>query len=98
MKSVTTAASLEALHSISNAPTNDEVLPLALAAQRLLIPLAGLRHLRYHCDDRQQADGSTVCGNGFGPAFLKLGSKVYVDIPIFMEIWRSQQKTESRRG
>ena len=76
------------------------ILRLAAAATELEIPEATLRDIRFYAEDRHAADGTAIPGNGFASAFLKLGRSVYVDIPVFVEIWRSQQLTSqgARRG
>jgi hypothetical protein len=77
---------------VSHTPTFDDILRLALAAKHLRLAEATLRDLRFHSEDRKSADGRTIPGNGFARAFLKLGRSVYVDIPVFVDIWRAQQK------
>ena len=86
-----TGPSPDPLHSRTRTPADVDILRLAMAAKRLQIGEATLRHLRYYADDRKAADGHVIPGNGFARAFLKLGRAVYVDVPVFVEIWRSQQ-------
>lgn len=68
------------------------ILRLVLAAKHLQIAEATLRDLRFYSADRLAANGTKIPGNGFAKAFLKLGRAVYVDIPVFVEIWRSQSE------
>jgi len=72
-------------------PAHLEVLRLALAAKHLGLKEATVRHLRHYSANRRSASGHEIPGNGFAPAFLTLGRAVYVDIPVFLSIWRSQQ-------
>lgn len=83
---------------VSSTPAFADILRLALAAKHLRLAEATLRDLRFYSEDRKSADGSTIPGNGFARAFLKLGRAVYVDIPVFVEIWRSQQTTGASHG
>ena len=62
-----------------------------LAAKMLNVPEATLRDIRFHTEDRRSSDGRLIPGNGFAPAFLKLGRALYVDLAIFTDIWRAQQ-------
>lgn len=62
-----------------------------LAAKTLNVPEATLRDIRFYSEDRRAADGRLIPGNGFAPAFMKLGRALYVDLSIFAEIWRAQQ-------
>ena len=72
-------------------PRFDQILRLALAAKQLQISEATIRDLRFYAKARRCTDGRTIPGNGFAPAFLKLGRAVYVDIAVFLEIWRAKQ-------
>lgn len=81
----------DAPRSTNEPPAHVAILRFALAAKHLQIGEATLRHVRYYAGDRQSANGQVIPGNGFAQAFLKLGRAVYVDIPAFLEIWRSQQ-------
>ena len=74
------------------------VIRLARAAAYLQIPEATLRDLRFYSEDRKSADGHVVPGNGFARSFLKLGRAVYVDVPVFVEIWRAQQSQGVNHG
>ena len=78
-------------HPDNKALAQVEILRFAPAAKHLRIKEATLRHIRFYADDRKSADGHVIPGNGFAPAFLKLGRAVYVDLAVFMEIWREQQ-------
>lgn len=80
------------------APIGREVLRFALAARHLQIAEATLRDIRFYSADRTTAKRQKIPGNGFARAFLKLGRSVYVDIPVFVEIWRSQQTTGASHG
>jgi hypothetical protein len=62
------------------------------------VPLATLRDLRFYSRDRVSAKGQTIPGNGFAPAFLKLGRAVYVDVATFRAIWRSKQQESAGGG
>jgi hypothetical protein len=44
-------------------------------------PLGGLRHLRFHCET-----------NGFKKAFVRVGGRVLVDVPVFWDIVAGNQK------
>lgn len=66
------------------------------APARTGVPLATLRDLHFYSRARQAANGKTIPGNGYAPAFLKLGRAVYVDVVRFSEIWRAQQNKEFR--
>lgn len=79
-------------------PAFADILRLALAAKHLRLAEATLRDLRFYSEERKAADGRTLPGNGFARAFLKLGRSVYVDIPLFVEIWRSQQSKGASHG
>ena len=83
---------------VSLTPAFADILRLALAAKHLQLAEATLRDLRFYSEERKSADGRTIAGNGFARAFLKLGRSVYVDIPVFVEIWRSQQQKGAARG
>jgi hypothetical protein len=83
---------------VSPTPAFADILRLALAAKHLQLAEATLRHLRFYSEERKASDGHTIPGNGFARAFLKLGRSVYVDIPVFVEIWRSQQTTGAPHG
>lgn len=71
-------------------PTSYGISPIADAATLLNIKLPTMRDLRYHSEDRHNKKGQLVDGNGFSRAFLTLGRKVYVDVDVFIEIWRSK--------
>lgn len=60
------------------------------AARQLNIPVATLRDIRFKSTDRISSNGSIVAGNGFATAFVTLGRALYVDIPVFLTIWRMQ--------
>lgn len=79
-------------------PAHVDILRFALAAKYLQIGEATLRQLRFYADDRKSADGQVIPGNGFAPAFWKLGRAIYVDIPVFLNVWRSQQPHGGNRG
>ena len=91
-------SSPDALHPSNRTPAALGILRFALAAKHLQIGEATLRHLRHYADDRKSADGHVIPGNGFAPAFLKLGRAVYVDIHVFVGIWRSQQTKGTNHG
>ena len=93
-----TGSSPDDFHPTNKTPTHVDILRFALAAKHLQIGEATLRHLRFYADDRKSADGHVIPGNGFAPSFLKLGRAVYVDIPVFLSIWRSQQPRGGNRG
>ena len=78
-------------HPGSRTPVHLDILRFAPAAKHFQIKEATLRHIRFYANDRKSADGHVIPGNGFAPAFLKLGRAVYVDLAVFMEIWREQQ-------
>lgn len=84
------------LNPRNTTPTPATILRLELAAKHLQISVATFRQLRFESAERKAANGQTVPGNGFAKAFLKLGRAVYVDIPAFLDIWRSQQSKEFR--
>ncbi len=84
--------------AVSHTPAFAGILRLSLAAKHLQLSEATLRHLRFYAEERKAADGHTIPGNGFARAFLKLGRSVYVDIPVFVEVWRSQQTTGASHG
>ena len=86
-------SSLDDVQPTNKTPVFQDILRLGQAAEHLQIREATLRHLRFYADDRRSADNHVIPGNGFAPAFLKLGRAVYVDIPVFLNIWRSQQAT-----
>ena len=68
-----------------------QILRLTHAAKHLGIGEPTMRQIRHYSEDRFAANGQVVSGNGFAPAFLKLGRAVYVDVAKFTEIWRGQQ-------
>jgi hypothetical protein len=97
------------MHQIEPTPTTsspevsaprafDDILRLVLAAKHLRLAEATLRDIHFYSKGRKAADGTTIPGNGFARAFLKLGRAVYVDIPVFVEIWRSKQTTGASHG
>ena len=83
---------------VSPTPAFADILRLAIAAKHLQLAEATLRDIHFYAKGRKAADGSPIPGNGFARAFLKLGRAVYVDIPVFVEIWRSQQTTGASHG
>ena len=60
------------------------------AAEHLCIPLGTMRDLKFYSEERITSKGQTIPGNGFAPAFLKIGRAVYVDIQRFCAIVRSK--------
>ena len=74
------------------------ILRLKVAAAELGIAEATLRDLRFYSEGRKPCSGQTLPGNGFAPAFLKLGRAVYIDVAKFVAIWRSQQHGGGERG
>lgn len=68
------------------------------AAVELGIPDATIRDIKFKSQTRHAANGHVVKGNGFALAFLKLGRAVYVDIPVFRQIWRDQQTKGASHG
>lgn len=70
-------------------PPDEKIMPVAKASIELGIPLPTLRDRWYHASDRVAASGERIQGNGFGPAFLKLGRSLYVDVNEFIRIWRA---------
>jgi hypothetical protein len=71
---------------------------LTQAAEVLGIPEATLRDIRFKSAPRFAASGKLIPGNGFAPAFLTLGRAVYVDLSVFVDIWRSQQTGGASHG
>lgn len=86
------------LPSTNGMPEHPSIVRIALAARQLDIAVATLRDIRFYSLARKSADGTQIPGNGFATAFLTLGRAVYVDIPVFVEIWRSQQQKEVLHG
>lgn len=74
------------------------LLRLAVAAKQLQISEATLRDIRFYTEKRHRTDGESIPGNGFAPAFLKLGRAVYVDVSVFLEIWRAKQPKGANHG
>ena len=70
---------------------------ITLAPALTGVKLSVLRQTWFEAKDRLAASGQTIPGNGFAPAFLKLGRAVYVDVPTFMTIWLSKQVGEDGR-
>lgn len=70
-------------------PPDEKIMPVAKASMELDIPLPTMRDTWYHAKDRISASGEKIEGNGFGPAFLKLGRSLYVDVNEFIRIWRA---------
>ena len=74
------------------------IVRFALAAKQMGMPEATLRDTRFYADDRVAANGQVIPGNGFAPAFLKLGRALYVDIPMFGAILRSKNSKGGTNG
>ena len=70
--------------------------PIAEGARTLRIKLPTLRDIHYHAEERRNARGEVLSGNGYGPAFLKLGRSVYVDVDAFIVIWRSKARGDKK--
>lgn len=92
--------SKESPHSIPtpSASISEARGPAAIAPVRIVdaegptgVKLSVLRQLWFRSLDRVAANGQVLPGNGFAPAFLKLGRAVYVDVGAFHALWRKAQ-------
>ena len=90
-----TESSFDNLYPRVTAPSHPNILRLSVAAKHLQIAEATFRQLRFESEERKAANGRLLPGNGFAKAFMKLGRAVYVDVPVFLEIWRAQQLKEA---
>ena len=57
-------------------------------------PPGGLRHLIFHADDRVNSRGDVISGNGFAPAFIRVGRRVLIDEVKFWEIVIEKNRRE----
>ena len=55
-------------------------------------PQGGLRHLIFESEPRESSKGR-IEGNGFAPAFLRLGRKVLIHERRFFEILEKRQRS-----
>ena len=58
------------------------------------IPMGSLRDIAFYAKERVNSRGDVIPGNGFAPAFLRLGRAVYVIPAVFMRIWHEVNDRE----
>ncbi len=55
-----------------------------------------LRHVIFNAEDRYGSGGTTIAGNGFAPAIIRIGRKILIDMDQF-DLWVEQHRMEPVR-
>ena len=90
---ISTSASVPALHATMAAPVARYVTINQAAELRPAFSPAALRDLKFKAFDRKSSAGEIIKGNGTGPAgvWVQLGAKVLVDLQA-LDCWIESHK------
>lgn len=76
----------------NTAPNIPDLVTVDGLAQRMpAVPVATLRDLIYHAEERFTAAGEKIPPNGFAKCIVRLGSRIYIDVPVFVEWLESKR-------